>query len=195
MRKLTYGAACSLDGCIARADGGVDWLLFTADAKAVMADYWPRIDTILMGRKTWEIAAQAGGGGGGGDGGMHTYVFSRTLTALPGKAGAGATLVRDDAAAFVRQLKAKPGKEICLMGGGELARSLLIAGVVDEIGLNVHPVLLGSGVPFLPAVGQQVDLALTECRQLQGGCVLLLYAPAAKAETKRSKAKAAKGRQ
>jgi dihydrofolate reductase len=180
MRNVTYGAACSLDGFIARPDGGVDWLLFTDDAKAVMADYWPRIDTILMGRKTWEVAAQAGGGGGG-DGGMHTYVFSRTLASLPGRSR-GATLVRDDAAEFVRKLKQTPGKEICLMGGGDFARSLLAAGVVDEIGLNVHPVLLGAGVPFLPAVGQQVDLDLAECRQMAGGCVLLRYRARPKAK-------------
>jgi dihydrofolate reductase len=181
MRTVTYGAACSLDGFIARPDGGVDWLLFTDDAKAVMADYWPRIDTILMGRKTWEVAAQAGGGGGAG-GGMRTFVFSRTLASLPGK---GATLVRDDAVGFVRKLKEAPGKEICVMGGGDFARSLLAAGVVDEVGLNVHPVLLGAGVPFLPAIGTQVDLDLAECRQLAGGCVLLRYRTKATAPPRR----------
>ena len=172
MRNVTYGAACSLDGFIARPDGGVDWLLFTDDAKAMMADYWPRIDTILMGRKTWEVAAKAGGGGGG-DGGMRTFVFSRTLTSLPGK---GATLVRDDAAEFVRKLKQAPGKEICVMGGGDFARSLLAAGVVDEVGMNVHPVLLGAGVPAFLDPGDRVKLELTECRQLDGGCVLVKYA-------------------
>lgn len=179
MRKVTYGAACSLDGCIARRDGGVDWLLFTADAKAVMADYWPRIDTILMGRKTWEVAA---GSGGGGDGSIRTYVFSRTLTEVPGQ---GVTLVREDAGAFVRKLKAAPGKEICVMGGGDFARSLLAAGVIDEIGLNVHPVLLGDGVPFLPTVAAPIDLRLLECRAMAKGCVLLRYAPVATAASRR----------
>jgi dihydrofolate reductase len=169
MRTVTYGAACSLDGFIARRDGGVDWLKFTDDARAVMAEYWPRIDTLLMGRKTWEAAAKAGGGGSAG--GIQTYVFSRTLTSVP----AGATLVREDAADFVRRLKATPGKEICVMGGGELARALLAAGVVDEVGLNVHPVLLGDGVPFLPPAAGQVDLELAECRAMAGGCVLLRY--------------------
>jgi dihydrofolate reductase len=181
VRKVTYGAACSLDGCIARRDGGVDWLLFTEDAKAVMADYWPRIDTILMGRKTWEVAARSGGGGGG-DSSMHTYVFSRTLTEVPGQ---GVTLVREDAGAFVQKLKAAPGKEICVMGGGDFARSLLAAGVVDEIGLNVHPVLLGDGVPFLPTVAKQLDLRLLECRAMAKGCVLLRYAPVAAAASRR----------
>jgi dihydrofolate reductase len=172
MRKVTYGAACSLDGFIARADGGVDWLLFTDDAKAVMNDYWPRVDTILMGRKTWENAASSGGGGGNtGDGGIKTFVFSRTLRSAP----KGATLVAEDAGAFVRRLKAEPGREICVMGGGGLARSLLAAGVIDEVELNVHPVLLGSGVPFLPAGGASIDLELAECRAMAKGCVLLRY--------------------
>lgn len=172
MRNVVYGAACSLDGFIARADGAVDWLLFTKDAQAIMAASWQRMDTILMGRRTWEVAARAGGGGGGGSGGIRTYVFSRTLPALPGK---GAELVKEDAGEFVRRLKATPGKDICVMGGGDFARSLLAAGVVDEIGLNVHPVLLGSGVPLFVDCGRQIDLELAECRQLAGACVLMRY--------------------
>lgn len=169
MRIVTYGAACSLDGFIARADGGIDWLQFTADAQQIMAAYWQRIDTILMGRKTYEVAARSGGGGGGG---IETFVFSRTLTTLP---TAGATLVRDDPGQFVRELKQRPGRDICVMGGGDFARSLLAAGVVDEIGLNVHPVLLGSGIPLFLDPGRQVDLEFTECRALAKGCVLLMY--------------------
>jgi len=81
--------------------------------------------------------------------------------------------VRDDAAAFVRALKEQPGKGICLMGGGELARSLLDAGVVDEVSLNVHPVLLGGGTPLFPQARQRVDLELVETRRFASGIVLL----------------------
>ena len=171
MRLVTYGAACSLDGFIAKTDGNVDWLRFTPDAQAVMRDSWSRIDTILMGRKTYEVAAGSGAGGGGTPG-ITSYVFSRTLEKLPHR---GAELVRQDAAGFVRALKQKPGKEICVMGGGDFARSLIEAGVVDEIGINVHPVLLGSGVPLFLDPRRQVDLELTECRQMAEGCVLLRY--------------------
>lgn len=182
MRKVTYGVACSLDGFIARSDGAVEWLLFTDDAKKLMADYWPRVDTVLMGRKTWE-AAVAHGTGGCGMGGIRSFVFSRTLATLPGR---GAELVRDDAGAFVRALKQEPGKEICVLGGGELAASLLAAGVVDEIGLNVHPVLLGSGIPMLADPRRQIDLELAECRAMAGGCVLLSYRTRAAAPTGKS---------
>jgi dihydrofolate reductase len=172
MRIVTYEAASSLDGFIARPDGAVDWLLFTKDAQAIMAESWQRIDTILMGRKIWEVAAAAHGGAGADGGSIGTFVFSRTLTSLSAK---GATLVRDDAGEFVRDLKQRPGKDICVMGGGDFARSLLAAGVVDEIGLNVHPVLLGAGIPLFVDPQRQIDLELTECRRLAGGCVLMRY--------------------
>ena len=141
MRTVTYGAACSLDGFITGPDGAIDWLHMSRDVQALMRDYWATVDTILMGRKTWEFAQGMGGGPDVG-GGITTYVFSRTL---PEIARRGVQLVREDAGAFVRALKERPGKGICVMGGGELARALLDAGVVDEVGLNVHPVLLGGG--------------------------------------------------
>ncbi len=65
MRKLTYGAAMSLDGFIAGPDEGLDWLLWSDDARAISAASWRGVDTILMGRKTYEFAGRRGGGGGG----------------------------------------------------------------------------------------------------------------------------------
>jgi len=174
MRTVTYGGACSLDGFIAAADGALDWLHFSRDVQQLIAEYWATIDTVLMGRKTWEVAAAQGGGGGGGGGGasaITTYVFSRTLREVP----AGARLVASDAGDFVRQLKRQPGKGICVMGGGELACSLLEAGVIDEVGLNVHPILLGSGVPLFRDAGRRIALELTESRVIDGGCVYSMY--------------------
>src|SRR5262249_14763547 len=109
-----------------------------------MADFWKTIDTVLMGRKTYEVALRSGQGGAGYPG-VKTYVFSRTLM---GVSGGDVTLIREDAGEFVRDLKGQAGKDICLMGGGELARSLFEAGLIDEIGFNIHPVLLGSGIPL-----------------------------------------------
>jgi dihydrofolate reductase len=185
MRIVTYGAACSLDGFIAPPDGSTDWMHFSKDVQDVMATYWATIDTMLMGRKTWEVAMAMGGSGGGGMGGITTYVFSRTLESV----GNGAQLIRENAGEFVRELKQRPGKGICLMGGGELAQSLIEAGVVDDIGLNVHPVLLGSGVPFFRDPGRRVHLELTESRVIDGGCVLMNYrvAAAPKPKTRKSR--------
>jgi dihydrofolate reductase len=169
MRKLTFGVANSLDNYLARPDHGVDWLRWGDEAAAVMQDFWKTIDTVLMGRKTYEVAARSGQGGSSP--GITTYVFSQTLAEAP----AGVTLVREGAAAFVRDLKAQPGKDLCLLGGGELARSLFAAGLIDELGLNIHPVLLGRGIPLFHPMDRQIDLELQECRAFQNGCVYVTY--------------------
>lgn len=174
MRKVTFGGACSLDNYFAREDGGMDWLLWCDEVMEITSEYWPKVDCILMGRKTYEVAMEDLGGGenGNADKGITTYIFSRTLDP---KSIKGAEVISENAGEFVRQLKAKEGKEICVMGGGELANSLLIAGVIDEIGFNVHPVLLGSGVPLFHGMTNQVDLELVECKPFKNGCVYLLY--------------------
>ena len=173
MRKVTFGGANSLDNYIARPDHAVDWLLWSDEAAAVMADYWKGIDTILMGRKTYEFAARSGGGGGSSN--MKSYIFSTTMSEAP----EGAELVSEDAAGFVRALKAGPGGDMIVLGGGELAASLIAGGAVDEIGLNVHPVLLGGGVPMFAAMRGRVALELSEARSIARGCVLLVYKVAA----------------
>jgi dihydrofolate reductase len=171
MRKVTFGGATSLDDYLAHADHAVDWLMWGEEAAAVMADFWKTIDTIVMGRKTYEVALRSGHGDGGYSG-MQTYVMSRTLA--EGSVG-GVTIVSRDAAEFVRELKERDGKDICLMGGGELARSLFEAGLIDEIGFNIHPVLLGTGIPLFHPMSGQIDLELRECRAFKNGCVLVRY--------------------
>jgi dihydrofolate reductase len=173
MRTVTYGAACSLDGFIAGPDSAMDWLHYSKDVTEIMGEYFATIDTMLLGRKTWAFAqAMAAGGQEPPEeafSGIESYVFSRTLESLPDPR---AHLVRDDAADFVRNLKKQPGRGICLMGGGELARSLFEADLIDEVGLNIHPVLLGGGIPMFPAPGPRVSLKLLNSRVLSGGCVL-----------------------
>jgi dihydrofolate reductase len=171
MRKVTFGGANSLDNYLARSDHAVDWLLWGKEAAAVMTDYWKTIDTVLMGRKTYEVAVRSGHGGGSSPG-MKTYVFSQTLSE---DLHDGVTIVRQDAAEFVRDLKRQEGKDICLMGGGELARPLFEAGLIDEIGFNIHPVLLGSGIPLFHPMNRQIDLELRECRAFKNGCVYVTY--------------------
>ena len=83
--------------------------------------------------------------------------------------------MREEAGAFVRDLKSRPGKDIIVMSGGNLASALIDAGVVDEVGFNVHPVLLGAGVPAFVGLGKRVALELKECRTLDGGCVFVTY--------------------
>lgn len=174
MRKLTFGVANSLDHFIARADGSMDWLRWSADVNALIAASWEGVDTLLMGRKTWEFALASAPSEAMGPSGIRTYVLTRSLAPDPAR-DRGAVLVRDDAVAFVHRLKRERGGDMLLMGGGEVARSLFEAGLIDELGLNVHPVLLGSGVPLFHALNGPIELELTECRRLAKGCVLLRY--------------------
>ena len=172
MRKITFGVATSLDNYLARTDDAVDWLMPSPEAAAVLADYWKRIDTILMGRKTYDVALRHGNGEAVQSPGIKTYVFSRTLT--PGEQGK-VTIVSSDAVEFVRALKGREGKEIGLVSGGELASALFEAGLIDEIRMNIHPLLLGSGVPLFHPMTGQIELELLESRQFPNGCVLVRY--------------------
>lgn len=171
MRKVTYGAAVSLDGYIAGPEEALDWLRWSDEAAAISGASWKGVDTLLMGRKTYEFAAKSGGGGDSGASKIRTHIFSRTMAEAP----PGAELVRDDAAGFVRALKGEAGGDIIVMGGGELGSALIEAGLVDEIGLNVHPVLLGGGIPFFRPMARRIEAVLVEARPIAKGCLFVRY--------------------
>jgi dihydrofolate reductase len=147
--------------------------MWSDEVSALMAEFWQKIDTVLIGRKTYEAMRKVGGCADESSmPGVTTYVFSRTLSRVE---GANTELVSQDAGGFVRELKQRPGKDICVMGGGELARSLFEADVIDEVGLNIHPVLLGDGIPLFLPMERQVDLKLRESSTFKNGCVLVTY--------------------
>lgn len=171
-RKVIYGGACSLDGYLTGKGDAIDWLHMSKDVEAIMRKSWASTDTVLVGRKTYEFSKAMGGGGEMPGVKVKSYVFSRTLKSISEK---DTELVTTDAGDFVRKLKQQPGKDIMVMSGGNFATSLLEEGVIDEIGLNIHPLLLGGGVPAFLDPGKRVNLELTECRQLDGGCVLVTY--------------------
>jgi dihydrofolate reductase len=169
VRKITFGGACTLDHYLARPDGAVDWLLWGDEVSGITGPFWKTIDTVLMGRKTYEVAR--GMGQRDGYPGVANYVFSRSLPPQPGRV----TVVSEDAAEFVGRLKEQDGRDICLIGGGELARPLFEAGLIDRVGLNIHPVLLGTGIPVFHPMTRQIGLELEECRPFTNGCVYVSY--------------------
>ena len=169
MRTVRYNVAASLDGFIADADGAYDWI--PNDETVDFAGLFARVDTVLIGRKTWEVVA--GQAERAWNPGTRVFVFSRTMPAAPEP---GITIVRDDPVALVSSLRREPGDgEIWLFGGGELFRTLLAAGQVDTVEVTVVPVMLGSGVPLLPGAAARASLALTHTHVYPSGMVALHY--------------------
>ena len=156
-RRVRYGVAMSLDGYIAGPNGEYDWI--TQDPEVDFAEIFSHFDTLLIGRKTFEAMLTMGGGGGSWPG-VKSFVISRTLK----QADHPDVTIATDAGAIVTNLKAEPGKDIWLFGGGELFRSLLAAGLVDGVDTAIVPVLLGGGVPLIPSPAQQTRLTLTKQR-------------------------------
>jgi len=147
----------SLDGYIAASDGGYDWIVMDPeiDFKALYA----RFDTFLIGRKTYEEMKRMGRPAKSTRR-LQNVVFSRSLKPSEDR---NVTVV-SDAEPFVAELRAKPGKEIALFGGGELFRSLLAANLVDGVEVSVIPVLLGGGIPLLPSPATRATLKLRKHR-------------------------------
>lgn len=169
MRKVTFGVASSLDHFIARTDHAVDWLVWDEEVASISAEFWQTIDTVVMGRKTYEVALANGTTAYAG---VKNYVFSRTMQNSP---DAAVEIIAEEATQFISNLKQQEGKGICVMGGGELAKALLEAGLIDEIGLNIQPLLLGSGIPLFYEMSRQIDLQLLDCRALKNGGVFVSY--------------------
>ncbi|HEX5705433.1 MAG TPA: dihydrofolate reductase family protein [Pyrinomonadaceae bacterium] len=177
MRKVTLGLANSLDNFIARQDGGSDWLHWSSEVAEISAAFMKTVDVLVMGRKTYEVMLAAGETSYPG---ATNYVFTRSAkkaAALRKRAGKKTNLkiVSDDAAAFIGQLKSTSGKDIVVFGGGELASILFNADLIDEVVLNVHPVILGSGVPLFSKIERQINLELFKVKRLKNSCIMLSY--------------------
>ena len=171
MRKVKLFVANSLDNFIARPDGGVDWL-FT-DGDYGMRAFFKSVDTALMGRKTYDWAL-AHGGSPDVFKGMTQYVFSRARRGR-GKTPEGVRFVSGDVRSFVETLRRADGKDIWLMGGGELTESFLRERLIDEFILTVHPTLLGAGLPLFRGEYPQTELKLLKCKTYKTGLVQLSY--------------------
>jgi len=169
MRKVVLGLGISLDGYIARLDGSVDFLFMPKDYS--MADFFASIDTAIMGRKTYDVSKAMGGGGGFG-GNMKSYVMSRTL---PVGEREGLIFTREAPSVLIERIRKQKGKDIWLMGGGELARDFLKQDLVDELYLGIVPVLLGEGLPLFPSGFPQRNFELIENKTFSKGLIALKY--------------------
>jgi dihydrofolate reductase len=188
MKRLTYYVACSVDGFIAHVDGShngfsqdSDYLtdLFSAFPETVPShlrevmgihseNKW--FDTVLMGRKTYEIGLKDGVTSPYSH--MQQYLFSRTIENVPDQS---IQLVSERAVECVEQLKTQTGKGIWLCGGANLAATLFEHGLIDRLILKINPFLMGSGIPLFSGVIQQAALDLTDSKIYKNGVVMLCY--------------------
>jgi dihydrofolate reductase len=168
MRKVKLFIASSLDCYIAREDGGIDWL-FT-DADYGYTKFYDSIDTIIMGRKSYDQSLTF-------DEypykGKKVYVFTHKKVRKNNKQDVEYidTNIQD----FVASLTQSIGKDIWLIGGGEIISVLLNAGLVDEIILSIHPIILGTGIPLLRNIQKEVNLKLENSLSFESGLTQLSY--------------------
>jgi dihydrofolate reductase len=170
MRRVRYVVAMNLDGYIAGPNGEADWIIMDPDID--FGALFDQFDTFLVGRRTFEGMA---GAGGGGQPGVQTIVFSRTLRQ---RDYPNLTIVSENPEQALADLRAKPGKDIWLFGGGSLFRSLLEARQLDTVEVSVIPVLLGEGISLLPreASSERFKLKLASSGMFKTGIASLEYA-------------------
>jgi dihydrofolate reductase len=166
--KIRYGVAMSLDGFIAGPKGEADWIAM--DPEVNFAEIWAQFDTLLMGRRTYEAAVARLGKASMK--GMRVVVVSRTLR---GEDHLDVTVISELDPTRLQSLRTQSSKDIWLMGGGELFRSLLDIEQVDTVEVSVVPVLLSTGVPLLPPSPRRTTLKLSKHKVYRSGLIALTY--------------------
>ena len=171
-RKIIVHIAASADGYIARPDGDIEWLTSRPAPKGFygMDDFMKTVDTMLLGRKTFEDSLRLGATF---DSKSRTLVFSRQ--AAPANPPPGVEFVNTEIGPFANRLRAQTGKHIWLMGGGELIASFLDAEAIDEFVVSVVPVFIGDGIPLIARRHRHVPLKLFATDSFPDGLVQLHY--------------------
>lgn len=171
-RKVIVHIGTSADGFIARPDGGLEWLTSRAAPKGFygMGAFVKSIDTKVLGRRTYEASLRLGAKF---EPPTRYVVFSRQ--APPADAPLGVEFVSGAIGPFVSRLREQPGKDIWLMGGGDLIASFLDAGAIDEFVITVAPVFIGDGIPLIARRHRHVPLELLSAEPFENGVVQLRY--------------------
>jgi dihydrofolate reductase len=171
-RNVIVNIATSADGYIARPDGDLEWLTSRPPPKGFygMNAFMRSIDTTLIGRKSYEVGLRMGATF---DAKSRSIVFSRH--APPADAPAGVEFVSGPIGPFVSRLRDHPGKDIWLMGGGELIASFLDEQAIDEFVISVVPVFIGDGIPLIARRHRHVPLDLRSVERFEDGLVQLHY--------------------
>lgn len=177
-RKIVLDLATTLDGFIEGKNGEVDWCIIDPDMG--FTDFLNEIDTILYGRKSYDLWGQYIPHDKDSDDEkeiwrlVHSkkkYVFSRTHIDTNNQA----TFIKDNILEEVNKLKNKPGKDIWLYGGASLITTFINLGLIDEFRLSIHPVILGEGKPLFIDIKQRLNLEMVNTRTFSSGVVQLIY--------------------
>lgn len=166
-RRVRLFIAASLDGCIAGPHGEIDWLFHDQDYG--YTEFARSVDTVLMGRRSYE-ASLAFEPWPYPD--MAAWVFTRAAQPPEDER---VTFTARPPAEVVATIRKRPGKDLWLLGGGELVRAFLDDGLVDEIAVAVHPLVLGRGLPLFPEGARGTALRLVDSRAYDSGLVMLTY--------------------
>jgi dihydrofolate reductase len=171
-RRVIVHIATSADGYIARSDGDLEWLTSRPAPEGFygMNAFVKSIDTKVLGRKTYEVSLRMGAKF---DATTRYIVFSRHLS--PADAPSGVEFVNDAIGPFVSRLREEPGKDIWLMGGGEIIASFLDEQAIDELVISVTPVFIGEGIPLMARRRRHVPLELHSIERFEDGVVQLHY--------------------
>jgi dihydrofolate reductase len=169
MRKVILALAVSLDSLIEGPNGEYDWC-FT-DQDYGITELMNRVDAVFMGRKTYELILTMNDVGIEGFSKLKNYVFSTRLE----KIKEDAILIKGNIKDEVERIKNEDGKDIWLFGGAGLTTSLVNLGLVDELSLAVHPIILGKGTPLFRDIQNRIKLKLTGSKIYSSGLVSLTY--------------------
>ncbi len=172
-RKIIVNLATSADGFVARPDGDLDWLIGRPAPPGFygLPEFERSIDAKILGRKTFDRSLELGARFGGA---TEHYVFSRHPA--PARVPAGVRFVTESITAFAEGMRARPGKDIWMMGGGDIIAAFLDEGEIDECILTVVPTFIGTGIPLLSARHRDVTLRLVRAQPFPDGVVQLHYA-------------------
>ncbi len=176
MRNIILYTAVSLDGFIATLDGGVDWLenerFIVEGVDYGYFDFYNRIDTVLMGKNTYDFIVNLDVPYPYAD--VKNYVFSRREN---NDTTGHCEFVQNDPIGFVKELKKQAGKDIWLVGGGEINGLLLNAGLIDEMIVSVAPVVLGKGITLFGSNQNEKELFwnLDSSKAFETGFVVNTY--------------------
>jgi dihydrofolate reductase len=166
MRKIVLYTAVSIDGYIAGPQDEIDWLF--SDEDYGYQAFYETIDCLLWGHTSWKLAQ--GMAGFEVDTFRMNYIFTR---AERKSEHPKVQYISSNIPEFIKELKMKEGKDIWLVGGGQVNSILLKAGLIDEMVLSYHPVVLGSGKPLFQPVHFQQDFRTRKVQQFASGLVQL----------------------